>query len=156
MKENNTVVEKLNQILAGELTAIDQYLIHSKMYKNFGYNKLYKKMNYEVSEEREHARLLIERILFLKGTPKIESRLPIHIGKNVSEMIENDLALEKKVVHYLRVTIAFCESLVKDFTSSSVLIELLKESEQGHILWLEQQKKHIDELGLQKYLMTCL
>ena len=150
------VVEKLNQILAGELTAIDQYLIHSKMYENFGYNKIYKKMYHEISEEREHARLLIERILFLKGTPKIETRIPIYIGKNVPEMMAHDLALEKEVISSLREVIAFCEYSAKDFTSGKILIQLLEESEKGHALWLEQQMKQIDELGLQKYLMTCL
>ena len=150
------VVEKLNQILAGELTAIDQYLIHSKMYENFGYNKLYKKMDHEISEEREHARLLIERILFLKGTPKIETRIPIYIGKNVPEMMAHDLALEKEVISSLREVIAFCEYSAKDITSGKILIQLLEESEKGHALWLEQQMKQIDELGLQKYLMTCL
>ena len=94
MKGNDQVIEHLNTLLAGELSAIDQYFIHSRMYENWGFGKLYERIAHEVQDETNHADALIKRILFLEGIADLSKRDPLHVGSTVEEMLKNDLALE--------------------------------------------------------------
>ncbi|WP_431065276.1 bacterioferritin [Methylotuvimicrobium sp.] len=153
MKGNSQVIERLNELLAGELTAIDQYFIHSRMYENWGFGKLYERIAHEVQDETAHADALIKRILFLEGTPDLSKREPLKVGSNVSDMLTNDLELELKVVASLRVVIAFCES-VQDYQTREILEGMLKDTEDDHTHWLEQQLGLIDRIGLQNYLQS--
>ena len=155
MKGDQKVIEYLNQILSKELAARDQFFIHSKMYDDWGYQKLKERIAHEMEDEQGHASQLIERILFLGGTPGISNVAPLNVGKTVSNMLRNDLEFEYSVASLLREAIDYCES-VKDFTSSQILIGLLKDTEEDHTLWLEQQLGHIERIGLSNYLMTCI
>jgi bacterioferritin len=153
MKGNNQVITHLNTLLAGELTAIDQYFIHSRMYENWGFNKLYERIAHEVQDETNHATALIKRILFLEGTPDLSKRDALHIGKTVEEMLKNDLALELQVVAALREVMTFCES-VQDYGTREILQVMLKDTEDDHTHWLEQQLGLIERVGLQNYLQS--
>ncbi len=153
MKGNSQVIERLNELLAGELTAIDQYFIHSRMYENWGFGKLYERIAHEVQDETAHADALIKRILFLEGTPDLSKREPLKVGTNVSDMLKNDLELEMKVVASLRSVIAFCES-AQDYQTREILEGMLKDTEDDHTHWLEQQLGLIDRIGLQNYLQS--
>ncbi|MDD1609604.1 MAG: bacterioferritin [Methylococcaceae bacterium] len=153
MQGNNQVITHLNTLLAGELTAIDQYFIHSRMYENWGFNKLYERIAHEVQDETDHATALIKRILFLQGTPDLSKRDPLHIGKTVEEMLRNDLALELQVVTALREVMAFCES-TRDYVTREILQVMLKDTEDDHTYWLEKQLGLIERIGLQNYLQS--
>ena len=153
MKGNDQVIAHLNTLLAGELSAIDQYLIHSRMYENWGFSKLYERIAHEVQDETNHADALIKRILFLEGTPDLSKRDPLHIGSTVEEMLKNDLALELQVVTALRKVMAFCES-VQDYQTREILQAMLKDTEDDHTHWLEQQLGIIERIGLQNYLQS--
>lgn len=153
MKGHAKVIEHLNALLVGELTAADQYLIHSRMFQDWGFNKLYERINHEMQEEQQHADVLIKRILFLEGSPDLSRRDPLAIGENVPEMLRNDLAYEYKVIPHLREVMAFCES-VQDFETRDILLKLLKDTEEDHTHWLEQQMRLIDTIGLQNYLQS--
>jgi bacterioferritin len=144
----------LNDLLAGELVAIDQYFIHSRMYEDWGYNKLFERIKHEQEEETEHATLLIQRILFLEGTPDMVTRKPdIKVGKDVPQMLKNDLDLEYKVVDHLREVIAICEK-EKDYETREILEQLLDDTEMDHTYWLEQQLGLIDKIGAKNYLQS--
>lgn len=153
MQGNSTVIDHLNQQLTLELTSMDQYLAHSKMYEDWGIHKLHEKLAHEYQEELEHAQKLIERILFLEGTPDTASRKAIHIGSNVKEMLENDLAAEHTVADSLRSIIGICEQ-TQDYISREILEQLLDDTEMDHIYWLEQHLGLIDKVGLANYLQS--
>ena len=153
MKGNDQVIAHLNTLLAGELSAIDQYFIHSRMYENWGFSKLYERISHEVQDETNHADALIKRILFLEGTPDLSKRDPLHVGSTVEEMLKNDLALELQVVAHLRKVMAFCES-VQDYQTREILQAMLKDTEDDHTHWLEQQLGMIERIGLQNYLQS--
>ncbi len=153
MKGNADVIARLNHLLTGELTSIDQYLIHSRMYKDWGFNRLYERIHHELQEEQSHADRLINRILFLEGVPDLSKRNTLQIGQDVPSMLKNDLALECKVIEELRKTIAFCENL-GDFVTRDILLALLKDTEEDHAYWLEMQLGVIEKVGLQNYLQT--
>lgn len=153
MKGNAQVINHLNELLAGELTAIDQYFVHSRMYGNWGFNKLYERIAHEVQDETNHADALIKRILFLEGTPDLSKRDPLHVGRTVEEMLKNDLALELQVVTALRKVMAYCES-VQDYLTREILQSMLKDTEDDHTHWLEKQLTLIDRVGLQNYLQS--
>ena len=153
MKGNNQVIAHLNTLLAGELSAIDQYFIHSRMYENWGFGKLYERIAHEVQDETNHADALIKRILFLEGTPDLSKRDPLHVGSTVEDMLKNDLALELQVVAALRKVMAFCES-VQDYQTREILQAMLKDTEDDHTHWLEQQLGMIERIGLQNYLQS--
>jgi len=154
MKGSNKVVATLNQLLTAELSAADQYFAHSRMYANWGYHRLYERLAHERDEELEHADKLVRRILFLEGTPDLASRVPLAIGKDVPEMLKNDLAYELAVVQNLRAAIALCES-EHDYETRSILRDLLHDTEVDHTYWLEQQLRLIDQLGLANYLQSA-
>jgi len=143
----------LNKLLAGELTAIDQYFIHSRMYQDWGYSKLFERISHESEEEKQHASWIIERILFLEGIPEMSLREPLHIGKTVPEMLQNDLELEYSVVKNLKAAIKLCEA-EQDYQTREMLEKQLDDTENDHAYWLEKQLRLIDQIGLQNYLQS--
>lgn len=153
MKGNPQVIEKLNELLAGELSAMDQYFIHSRMYDDWGLSKLFERIDHEFEDEKGHASKLIERILFLGGTPDMVSRVPLNIGKDVPAMLKSDLDLEYKVIEDLRNIMALCEE-VRDFQTRDMLQVLLDDTENDHTYWLEQQLGLIEKIGLANYLQS--
>lgn len=153
MKGNTKVIDLLNQQLTLELTSMDQYLAHSKMYEDWGINKLHEKLAHEYQEELGHAKRLIERILFLEGKPDTASRASLMIGNDVEQMLQNDLAAERTVAASLRSIIAVCE-LERDYVSRQILVDLLDDTEMDHIYWLEQHLNLIDKMGLQNYIQS--
>lgn len=153
MKGNPTVIEHMQGLLANELAASDQYLIHSRMYQDWGLDALYTRMEHESLEEREHADHLIQRMLFLEAVPDLSQRDGLKVGKTVPEMLANDLEVEFMVQSQLKDAIALCED-VKDFQSREMLLKLLYDTEEDHIHWLEQQLRLIDLVGLENYLQS--
>lgn len=153
MKGDIQVIRHLNNLLAGELTAIDQYFIHSRMYENWGFRKLFERIHHEVQDETNHATALIKRILFLEGTPDLSHRELLHIGATVPEMLKHDLVLELNVVAALRDVIAYCET-VRDYQTREILSIMLKDTEDDHAYWLEIQLGLIEKIGLQNYLQS--
>lgn len=150
MKGDKKIIEILNGLLAGELAAVDQYLIHGEMYADFGFPRLAEKSLHESDHERQHARALIQRILFLEGTPNMVKRNAIHVGKNVPEMLKSDLAVEYHVVAELKKAIAACEK-AQDYVTRDMLLTQLEDTEMDHAYWLEQQIRLIDLVGLANY-----
>jgi bacterioferritin len=153
MQGNHQVISYLNELLAGELTAIDQYFIHSRMYENWGFSKLYERIAHEVVDETNHADALIKRMLFLEGTPELSKREPLNVGNNVEAMLKNDLAVELAVLQNLRKVMNFCES-VQDYQTREILRVMLEDTEHDHAHWLEQQLGLIEKIGLQNYLQS--
>ena len=153
MKGHDQVIALLNELLAGELTAIDQYFIHSRMYENWGYSKLFERIAHEVQDETNHADALIKRILFLEGTPDLSKREQLQVGSHVEAMLKNDLAVELKVVQDLRRVMKFCES-VQDYQTREILKVMLEDTEHDHAHWLEQQLGMIQQMGLPNYLQA--
>lgn len=153
MKGNSKVIKALNELLTNELTAMDQYFIHSRMYQDWGLNKLYERIDHEFDDEKQHASLLIERILFLEGIPDLSKRDPLMVGKDVPEMLENDLKIEYQVDTLLKDTMALCEQ-EKDFVTRNMLQTLIDDTEMDHAYWLEQQLGLIKKVGLQNYLQS--
>ncbi|WP_219012300.1 bacterioferritin [Shewanella algae] len=153
MKGHQQVIDVLNKLLTGELSAMDQYFVHAHMYEDWGLNELYERIKHESDDEREHAAKLIARILFLEGTPDVASRDAFTIGKNVQEMLHNDLQYEYKVAANLREAITLCEQL-KDYQSRELLELLLEETEDDHMYWLEKQLGLIGKVGLQNYIQS--
>lgn len=155
MKGNQQVINTLNELLAYELAAMDQYFVHSQMYLDWGLNKLYERINHEFDDERGHATKLIERILFLEGTPDMVTRTGFKAGKDVQEMLESDLRVEYEVADALKKAITLCEA-EKDFVTRDMLEVLLEDTEEDHAHWLEQQLGLINRLGLQNYMQAQL
>ena len=152
MKGDSKVIEYLNKALENELTAINQYFLHARMYKNWGFSKLNEKEYHESIDEMKHADQLIERILFLEGLPNLQNIGKILIGEHPEEMLRCDLKLENIAVPLLREAIVHCEN-VKDFVSREVFARIL-ESEEEHIDWLETQLELIEKIGIQNYLQS--
>lgn len=152
MKGDKKVIEFLNKILANELIAINQYFLHARMYKNWGYHKLSEHEYHESIDEMKHADQLVERILFLDGLPNMQDLGKLLIGEHPKEMLECDLKLEKKALTALLDGIQHCES-VRDFVSRDVMKDILH-SEEEHIDWLETQLGLIESIGIQNYLQS--
>ena len=150
MKGDKKIIEILNELLAGELTAVDQYLAHGEVYANMGFQRLADKALHESDHERQHARALIQRILFLEGAPNLAKREALRIGGEVSEMLKADLSVEYKVVGDLKKAIAACEK-AQDYVSRDMLAIQLEDTEMDHAYYLEKQLRLIDEVGLQNY-----
>lgn len=155
MKGSPDIIDTLNHLLAGELTAIDQYFLHGRLCREWGFNRLHEQIEHEMQEERQHADALIARILFLEGIPDLSRRHPLNIGTDLLEILGNDLELEYRVVAELRKAIALCESS-GDYQTRNMLMPLLKDTEEDHAHWLEKQLGLIEKTGLANYQQSQL
>jgi len=152
MKGDAKTIKYLNQILKNELTAINQYFLHSRMFGNWGLERLEHHEYEESVDEMKHADRLIKRILFLEGLPNLQDLGRLRIGETVREALEADLSLEMDGLPLLRETIAYCES-IKDYVSRE-LVEDILESEEEHVDWLETQLDLMNRMGEQNYIQS--
>lgn len=149
MKGSPDVINQLNETLKGELVATSQYFLHASLCKKWGYLRLYKKIYDESIEEMKHAERLIERILFLEGMPIMNEPFKLTIGKNVKEILESDLSLEKEGLPELKKGVALC--LEQADTGTRELLEHILVSAEEHIQWLEAQTSLIQQVGYENY-----
>jgi bacterioferritin len=154
MKGDPEVIDILGEVLCAELTAVNQYFIHAKMCANWGYHELAEYGRAESIDEMKHAEILIERILFLEGTPNMQKYMKIKVGKDVPEQLRNDLELEYGAVDRLNRGIALC--LEKKDNGSRRLLQTILEEEEHHVDWLETQLDLIESIGLERYLQSKL
>lgn len=154
MKGNERVIAFLNEVLKAELTAINQYFLHAEMAANWGYSKLSGYMRKESIEEMHHAEWLMERILYLDGTPTMNELFPLRIGRNIKEQLQNDLQLEYEAVARLNRGVQLCVE-VNDNGSRELAVKILTD-EEHHIDWLEAQLNVIEEIGIENYLAQQL
>ncbi len=152
MKGDPKVIELLNAVLRNELTAINQYFLHSRMYKDMGLTELAEHEHSESIDEMKHADQLIERILFLEGLPNLQDIGILRIGEHPQEMIGSDLKLELEALPVLQDAISWCEGC-KDFVSRE-LFESILSSEEDHVDWLETQLGLIEKVGIENYLQA--
>ncbi len=150
MKGDKKIIDILNDLLVGELTAVDQYLIHGEMYADMGFAQLAEKALHESDHERQHARALIQRILFLEGKPDLSKRHALQIGSTVPDMLKADLAVEYSVTAELKKAIAIAEQ-AQDYVTREMLVVQLDDTEMDHAYWLEKQIRLIDMVGLANY-----
>lgn len=153
MQGKQTVIDQLNGLLAHELVAMDQYFVHAQMYDDWGLNRLHERIAHEFEDEKAHAKSLIERILFLEGTPDMVTRPPIQVGRDVPEMLQNDLNVELAVDGALKEAIAVCED-ERDYETREILEKLLEDTEVDHTWWLEKQLGLIQKVGLANYIQS--
>ena len=153
MKGKPAVLSQLHKLHRGELAARDQNFIHSRMYQDWGLEKLYSRIDHEMQDETAHASLLIERILFLEDTPDLSQQDPIRVGKTVPEMLQYDLDYEYEVIANLKEAMAVCEQ-EQDYQSRDLLLKILADTEEDHAYWLEKQLGLIEKIGLQNYLQS--
>ena len=154
MRGNPEVIKLLNEVLKQELTAISQYFLHAKMCQNWGYFRMAEYNRKESIEEMVHAEKLMDRILYLEGTPNMTDMFKIQVGANVRQQLENDLALEQEAVPRLHAAIKTCEQ-VGDHGSRELFKDILLE-EEHHIDYLEGQLHAIKEIGIENYLAQQL
>ena len=154
MKGDPKVIQHLNKILGNELIAINQYFLHSRMYKDWGLKELAEHEYKESIDEMRHADKLTERILFLEGIPNFQDLGKLLIGENTEEILKCDLKLEMMAIPDLKEAVAYCES-VQDYRSRELLEDIL-ESEEEHVDWLETQLSLIENVGLQNYLQSAM
>lgn len=152
MKGKIAVIDYLKTLLKGELAARDQYFVHSRMYHDWGFTRLYERLNHEMAEETEHADALLQRILFLGGVPDMTPDA-VRVGKSVPEMLKTDLTLEYEVREALAKGIALCEQH-QDYVTREILEKQLHDTEEDHAYWLEIQLGLIDRIGLANYLQS--
>lgn len=150
MKGHKEIIEKLNEILTGELTAINQYFLHARICKDWGYAKIAKKVYEESIDEMKHAQWLIDRILFLEGLPNLQRLGELSIGETVHEQLKNDLKVEEVAIPRLKEAIELCVAH-KDYGTRELLEKILV-SEEEHVDWLESQLFVISEVGIENYL----
>jgi len=149
MKSDKTMIKHLNKALGNELVAINQYFLHSRMFKDRGLSKLAAKEYEESIDEMKHADKLVERVLFLEGLPNLQSLGKLFIGEHTKEMLECDLKPEMIALPDLREGIAYAES-IQDYVSRELLVYIL-ESEEEHVDWLQTQLKLIEAVGIENY-----
>ena len=154
MKGDKAVIDYMNELLAGELAARDQYFIHSRMYAEWGFNKLFERLNHEMTEETEHAEQFIRRILMLEGTPTM---IPtgLNIGSDLVSMLKADLNTELEVRDALKKGIKLCEEK-QDYVTRDIMVKQLSDTEEDHAHWLEQQLRLIEMMGLENYKQSQL
>jgi bacterioferritin len=150
MKGNAELIKKLDELLAEELTAVNQYMVHSEMCDSWGYKRLHEKVEKRAIQEMKHAEKLISRIIFLEGTPTVSKLNPINIGADVPKQLESDLAAEIHAVVIYNEGIRLADK-VGDATTRSMLEEILND-EDAHVDWLEEQRDQISQMGLGTYL----
>lgn len=152
MKGNQKLINVLNDLLADELTAINQYMVHAEMCDNWGYEKLHKAIEKQAIDEMHHAEWLIQRILFLEGMPVVSKLNKINIGKSVKDMIYNDQDAEVDAIKAYNATVKLARE-VSDQASVDLLSKILN-MEEGHVDWAEMQRDQIEQMGLENYLAT--
>lgn len=152
MQGDKKVIQHLNKILTAELTAINQYFLHARMFKNWGLMRLNEQEYHASIDEMKFADKLIERVLFLEGLPNLQQLGKLYIGEHPREMLECDLKLQQQMLPLLREGIAYCES-VGDYVSREVLEDILEEEEE-RLDWLETQFTLIEQVGLENYLQA--
>jgi bacterioferritin len=150
MKGHPEVIDTLNSLLADELTAINQYVVHAEMCGDWGYDKLHEAIEKRAIQEMKHAEELIERILFLEGMPVVSELNKISIGENVLKQLENDHASEKEAVEAYNAAVGQTAQLGDN--GSKMLVESILKDEEDHIDWIEEQLDQIEQMGYQQYL----
>lgn len=150
MKGNDKLIAVLNELLADELTAISQYMVHSEMCASWGYEKLHTTIEKQAIDEMHHAEWLIQRILFLEGTPVVSKLRPMKIGTSVLEMVTNDQGAEQEAIRSYNKGIRLAHE-VEDQSTADLLTKILK-MEEGHVDWAEVQRSQIEQMGLANYL----
>ena len=152
MQGKPEVIDYLNFLLGGELAARDQYFIHSEMYNEWHFGKLYDRIHHEMEDETLHAQAIIRRIMMLDGTPNMTVNA-INIGETVPDMLRKDLDLEYAVQQHLKDGISLCEKH-HEYVTRDMLVAQLEDTEEDHAHWLEQQLRLIDMMGLPNYLQS--
>ncbi len=150
MKGDVKVIEYLNGVLVNELTAINQYFLHSRMLDSWGIKNLAGKIYHESIDEMKHSQKVIDRILFLEGLPNLQQLKKLRIGENVKEVLDCDMALELEAIPYLKEAISYCES-IKDFVTRDILLKI-QEDEEEHVDWMEAQLYLIKHSGIENYI----
>lgn len=150
MKGNEKLIAVLNELLADELTAISQYMVHAEMCESWGYQKLHKAIEKQAHDEMHHAEWLIQRVLFLDGTPVVSKLRPMKIGGSVVEMVSNDQGAEQEAIRSYNKAISLAHE-VEDQSTADLLTKILK-MEEGHVDWAEVQRSQIEQMGLANYL----
>ena len=154
MKGDKAVIDYMNELLAGELAARDQYFIHSRMYAEWGFNKLFERLNHEMAEETEHAEQFIRRILMLEGTPTMVPT-GLNIGSHLVSKLKADLNTDLYVRDALKKGIRLCEEK-QDYVTRDIMVKQLSDTEEDHAHWLEQQLRLIEMMGLENYKQSQL
>jgi bacterioferritin len=154
MRGDDEIIELLNEVLTAELTAINQYFVHAKMCRNWGYERLAEHIRAESIDEMKHAEVLIDRILYFDGTPNLQRLFPLRVGETVAEQFEADLQVEYAAVERLNNGIAMC--VAKGDNGTRELLADILTSEEEHIDWLETQQEAIRQVGYERYLAQQL
>lgn len=152
MQGHPAILDALNALLVDELAARDQYFIHSRMLSEWGLTKLADRIGHEMEDETAHADALIRRILMLGGMPRMTPS-GLDVGHDVPSILQNDLAVELRVVQHLREVMALCEA-ERDYVTRDILLPMLDDTEQDHAHWLEQQLRLIGLVTLPNYLQS--
>jgi bacterioferritin len=150
MKGNEQVIARLNQLLADELTAINQYMVHSEMCANWRYDKLHKAIEGRAIQEMKHAEMLIARLLFLEGMPIVSNLNPIHIGAAIPDQFKRDLAAEEGAVKLYNDSIRLAADAADNGTRE--MLESILKDEEDHLDWIDAQLIQIEQMGVQAYL----